>query len=83
MQRTSQHRTKAWLRTFAADVALNKRQWILGALVAVVGLAAALYVAIVNPSRSTNWGFGPEWDCGNPVKASALVCIKRLTPPPK
>jgi hypothetical protein len=59
------------------------RRDIAGVAFAIVLLVVALYALIIGPelSRKTNYGFGPEWDCVNPGKLSALSCIKRPAKP--
>jgi hypothetical protein len=48
--------------------------------VAVIALVVAVVTGFLAltflPYRSSNFGFGPEWDCSNPGKGES-VCVKR------
>jgi hypothetical protein len=85
MARPSKQPIKDWFAIFAADLAMDWRQWTGIAAVAAVAVVLGVYLVGITRGtaiRSANWGFGPEWDCGNPVKASDLVCIKTTKPKP-
>ena len=69
----------AWASTLWMNIRLNKTS-IAGVFVlAVVGLCLFIgWLAISGPTHRLNWGFGPDWDCADSGKASALVCIKNI-----
>jgi hypothetical protein len=48
---------------------------ILAAVIVIVAIVALVVGHKVN--QKTNYGFGPEWDCVNPGKASGVTCIKQ------
>ena len=53
---------------------------VIGILLVIVALIAMVWIHLPGPA-SVNYGFGPEWDCADMGRASAVTCIKR--PPAK
>ena len=57
------------------DIASNWRALLL--LLVLVGLVGASVVFFGVPFRSSNAGFGPEWDC-TPQAKGGPTCIKKV-----
>ena len=85
MARLSKHPMRDWFAILAADRARDWRQWTGIAVAAAVAVVLGVYLVGFTRGksiRSANWGFGPEWDCGDPALPRYLVCIKKPTPKP-
>ena len=57
-----------------------------GILLSIVILGGLPFVGLIYRDlvRKTNYGFGPEWDCGSPTNGNGdPVCIKRPMKPEK
>ena len=78
MEKSLRARIVTGLSIFNADVKLHK--WEIAGVCALAIVGALLYYVWAvqfRARRADNYGFGPEWDCGDPIKPSALICMKR------
>jgi hypothetical protein len=57
------------------------RRDVVGLVVAVAIVGALLWASFVTREarEKTNWGFGPEWECSNPLGRGGAgpICFKR------
>ena len=77
LKKTGINGAKALTSTLAMNLRLYKVESI--AVIALAIISVALFVgwlALSSPTRRSNQGFGPDWDCNDIGKPSAQVCIK-------